>query len=120
MVTRESLQCRQQVVRLLFPIRVREDEEQVARIGELALDLVLVAQDGFGLDAAEAEARDLHRDLRRIEPRRAGIVRVLRAKRPEPVDLVDGAAQLLCEAHRPSDLLLPHFRHLQARDVERG
>ena len=78
-----------------------------------------MAQDGLSFDAAEAEPRDLHGDLRRIEPCRTRITCVFRAKRPEAVDRVDGTAQPAREAHGPADRLAAILRHLQPRDVER-
>ena len=119
MLPRERAERLREARDLALRIRVGDDEEQVLRVGELALHLVSMAQELLGLHAREAEAAHADRHLRDIEAARARPRHRRRVECLEPRDLAHRAAQIPREAHGAADERAALLGHLQARDVDR-
>ena len=102
---------------LPFSVRIGEQKEHIARIGKLAGN---AAPPQFLLrsKARHPEACNLHRDLRRIKRCRPCRAHILRSERPESLDLIDPAAQLLGQTDGGGEASPPLLRHLCPRCVE--
>ena len=87
-------------------------------IEKLRLDLVLMAQDMRGFRTRQAESRDRHRELQRIERECSRASHALFAKREESRRRIHLAPKFPREPHGAGKMRRARLCHLQAGDVE--